>query len=54
MTSLTLPKYEYKVDASRTITLEIAYTVDELYPVLDSSEMDMNDWNKIARKIKEK
>ena len=51
---LALPKYDYKVNANRTITLEIAYTIDELYPVMDSSTMTMKDWDKIATKIQEK
>ena len=51
---LALPKYDYKVDSNRTITLEIAYTIDELYPVMDSSTMTMGDWDKIATKMQEK
>ena len=51
---LALPKYDYKVDANRTITLEIAYTIEELPQVLDSSTMTMGDWDKIATKIRNK
>ena len=51
---LALPKYDYKLDSNRTITLEIAYTVEELIPVLDSSNMTMKDWDKIATKIQDK
>ena len=47
-------KYDYKVDANRTITLEIAYTIEELPQVLDSSTMTMGDWDKIATKIQNK